>query len=421
MHWDACCPRPGWAGAAIRSWNPLAKCDNGAVEELTLARYEAQGNDFLIALLSDVELRDLDASLDVLGVGRSDLARIVCDRDLGVGSRRGYVHSKGADGFVVGVHNAIDGQRAECVRMHLLNADGSHAETSGNGLACLAMAAFDTGVTGAGPLQPFVTDAGVQRCTVWNKLTADLAGLTTPRAPSDTVAALQVDVTMPPVGPGPAIPDELTQRIGKDFPGTLRHLDTGNVGNPHLVIALAQPPIDSPVSGLSNHAVELADRVAQLGSVYESYFQDGINVEFIWPFSRNTLRPEQAWSLQMSVWERGAGLTVSCGSGSVVAATLAHRWGFVRSPNDSPPVSAELARDIVPPSSHPVDMRTAPFPGDNGPDFQYWVRTVAADQEKIVSPMLGVKAERIETGLTLLLDDVPALLDDLAAMAEPQR
>ncbi|WP_420439289.1 hypothetical protein [Candidatus Poriferisodalis sp.] len=383
------------------------------MEKLTLVRHEAQGNDFVIALLSDQELRDLDTSLDVLGVERSDLARIVCDRDLGVGSRRGYVHSKGADGFVVGVHNAFDGQRAECVRMHLLNADGSFAETSGNGLACLAMASFDARIIGEGPLIPFETDAGTQRCTIGASGTGSLS------LPDSNGRFIQV--AMRKVEKGPEIPSELYERISSDFGANLRHLDTGDVGNPHLVIALTQPPIDSPVSELSNHAGELGDRIAQLGSVYESYFHGGINVEFIWPFSRNPLRPEQAWTLQMSVWERGAGLTVSCGSGSVVAATLAHRWEFVRIPNDPPPVSAENGDAVPPPSSYLVDMRTAPFPGDNGSGFQYWVRTVPAYHEDFSPPQLGVVAERIETGLTLRLDRLPVLLDDLTARIGAQR
>lgn len=382
------------------------------MEELTLARYEVQGNDFLIALMTEHELRDLDMSLGSRGLARSDAARSACDRFVGVGSKPGYVHSTGADGFILGVHNARDGQAPDAVRMHLLNADGSFAETSGNGLACLALASFDYGIVPV-DLVPFETDAGTQYCKIGP---SDIGSKNRP----DSTGRF-IHVAMRKVESGPEVPRELEEHINSSFGGNLRHLGTGDVGNPHLVIALTQPPIDSPVSELSNHAVELGDRVAQLGIVYESYFQDGINVEFIWPFSRNPLRPEQAWSLQMSVWERGAGLTVSCGSGSVVAATLAHRWEFVRSPSDPPPVSAENGDDVAPPSSYPVDMRTAPFPGDSGSGFQYWVRTVPAHHEDSFPPQLGVVAERIETGLTLRLDHVQALLDDLDAMNAAQR
>ena len=363
------------------------------MEELRLARYEAQGNDFLIALLTERELRDLEASFDVLGLGRRDLVRVVCDRDLGVGSRRGYVHSCGADGFIIGVDRRPD----RSMRMHLLNSDGSFAEISGNGLASLACAASDAGTIPEG-IVPFETDAGTQYCTIGSD---EIGSENRPGAKGRFVG-----VAMRKVGDGPTIPDELALRIRNDFGGDLRHVGTGDVGNPHLVIAL-----DSPVDPA---------HTAELGSAYERYFPKGINVEFIWPHSGNPAQPEQAWSLMMSVWERGSGLTVSCGSGSIVAATLAHRWGFVRSPNDPPGAPAEEGHDAKPPSSYPVDMRTAPFPGNHGSGFRYWVHTVPAPHEDFIRPQLRVVAERIETGLTLRLDHVPALLDDLDAMTAPQ-
>lgn len=392
------------------------------METLTLARYEAQGNDFLIALLSDHELRDFDSSLDVLGVGRSDLARVVCDRNLGLGTRRGYVHSKGADGFVVGEYNTTDGQLADRVRMHLRNADGSFAETSGNGLACLAMASFDERIIGAGPLIPIETDAGEQRCTVHNSDSASLAGPATPITGDSLAERRSVEVAMNRVGQGPEIPQELDDRIRSTFGGCLHDIGTGDVGNPHLVIALAKPPIDCPSDELGDHAGDLGAAVANLGRIYERYFPEGINVEFIWPLESSIPKHGGlARTLMMSVWERGAGLTVSCGSGSVVAATLAHRRKLVRSPNDPPHVSAEDSHDAIPPSSYRVDMRTAPFPGGSGSGFRYSVHVVPASHEDVFRPQLGVEAERIETDLTFRLDHVPVLLADLAAMTAPQR
>ncbi len=372
------------------------------MEELALARYEAQGNDFLIALLTERELLDLDASLAARDLARPDVARAVCDRHLGVGTRPGYVHAKGADGFIVGVHDAVGGRPADCVRMHLLNADGSFAETSGNGLACLAMASFDKRIIGAGPLIPFETDAGEQRCTVHHDGSSRSAGPATPIAGDDPVEQRSVEVAMNPVRQGPAIPEELEDRIRSTFGGNLRHLRTGDVGNPHLVIALASPPVDIPVEDLSEHAEALGDCVSRLGRTYETYFPGGINVEFIWPFRPHPCQRDQAWTLQMSVWERGAGLTASCGSGSIVAATLAREWGFVRDRDE-------------------VDIQTAPVPGGDGSGFRYWVRTVSADRRAFDRPQLCVEAERIEAGIDVRLDDIGSLLDDLDAMGATQR
>lgn len=390
------------------------------MQALTLVRYEAQGNDFLIALLTERELLGLDASLEACGLSRSDVARVVCDRHLGFGSQRGYVHSKGADGFILGVRYPSDGKRVERVRMHLLNADGSFAETSGNGLACLAMASFDARIIGSGPSIPFETDAGEQRCSVLDADSARLAGPAPPIQADDLARRRSVEVAMNPVGPGPEIPCELENRIQSTFGEDLRCLGTGDVGNPHLVIALARPPIGCTNDELDDRAEELTAAVSKLGRIYESYFSTGINVEFIWPYSDNPVQPEQAWTLQMSVWERGAGLTVSCGSGSVVAATLAHRWGVVHSSNDPPLLADEKSVEADPPRAYPIDMRTAPFPGVNGAGFRYRVHVVPAVHEQYPGPRLCVEADRIETGITLRLDHIPALLDDLAAMPGPR-
>lgn len=333
------------------------------MDTLTLARYEAQGNDFLIALLTESELRDLDASLDARGLTHSDVARAVCDRLVGVGSRPGFMHSRGADGFIIGV----DRSPQDCVRMHLLNSDGSFAETSGNGLACLALASFHREIIGTGPLKRFVTDAGEQYCTIGDRPNFEHSSSTPPIADGD--APRFVEVSMKPVGPGPTLPTELAELLRDNHGENLANFCTGDVGNPHFVIALRQP-ID-------------ATRTAELGAFYESFFPGGINVEFIWPSKPNPVQPGQAWSLVMSVWERGAGLTVSCGSGSVVAASLAREWGFVRDRSQ-------------------VDIRTAPVDranGESGKEFRYWVRTDSP-------PQLGVIAERIEISITVQLSDL---------------
>ena len=345
------------------------------MEELTLARYEAQGNDFLIALLTERELRDFDMSLDARGLVRSDVARAACDRYIGVGSRPGYVHSRGADGFVLGVHNTPDGQRTDCVRMHLLNADGSFAEISGNGLASLAYAAFDAGVVPDG-LVPFETDADTHYCTISSN---DISSRDRPG-----VEALFVEVTMKSVVVGsPSVPPGLKDRICGDLGSTVEHIDTGNVGNPHLVIAL-RGPID-------------AKHTAEFGAVYEKFFPDGINVEFIWlPHGENSGN-----DLAMGVWERGVGLTHSCGTGSVVAATLARQWAIVPDKN--------VVRMITVPQGWELGASAS-----GGKCFSYRVHTDPP-------PQLRVMAEKIEAGLTLRIDRVPALLDDLAAMADPKR
>jgi diaminopimelate epimerase len=79
------------------------------------------------------------------------------------------------------------------------------------------------------------------------------------------------------------------------------------MGNPHLVLLCPDP-------------AEV--HVAELGPKLEQLRPGGMNVEFIAPGpGRDELR--------FRVWERGAGETQACGTGSCAAAAAAHAWDLV--------------------------------------------------------------------------------------------
>ncbi|MDQ3896076.1 MAG: diaminopimelate epimerase [Actinomycetota bacterium] len=101
---------------------------------IRLEKYHGLGNDFLV-LLDLGDRCPVDASA----------VRALCDRHRGVG----------ADGVI----RVTPGPT-----MELFNADGSRAETSGNGIRCLAMAMVDAGL--AGPRMTVHTDAGDRQVTV---------------------------------------------------------------------------------------------------------------------------------------------------------------------------------------------------------------------------------------------------------------
>jgi diaminopimelate epimerase len=147
---------------------------------MRLEKYQGLGNDFLI-LLDESGTQPVD----------EERARALCDRHLGVG----------ADGVI----RATKADRATGARvaMELRNADGSAAETSGNGLRCLARAVVDAGWC-QGPEVAVLTDAGVKRLRI---------------------AGDEITVDM-----GPAKVD------GGNGEGTLV-----DMGNPHLVIVVDDP------------------------------------------------------------------------------------------------------------------------------------------------------------------------------------
>lgn len=236
---------------------------------MRLTKHHGLGNDFVIAL------EEVNGPLH----GDASLARALCDRRRGIG----------ADGFILGSRPAKgalgpDGQAIDVV-MQLWNADGSRAEMSGNGIRCLgqalAMARDDHEATYA-----VSTDGGFRELVVHDDAAHRLS---------------TVSVTMGLVGDGPAIPSSVSERLAND-----RHA-TADLGNPHIVVLVAD--------------LASVDLVGT-GAWIESQFDAGINVEFIAPGSE----PD---SLDLLVWERGAGVTEACGTGATAAATLAHQWGLV--------------------------------------------------------------------------------------------
>ena len=277
---------------------------------MQLTKHHGLGNDFLVALE------------EVSGPLRGDatMARSLCDR------RRGL----GADGLIIGARPsagqlAADGEPIDVV-MHLWNADGSRAEMSGNGIRCLgqalAMARDEHQVTFR-----IATDGGERTLVVHDDADHRLA---------------TVSVTMGPVGAGPAIPPSVSKRLIE-----WRH-GAADLGNPHLVVLVPD--------------LALVDLVGT-GSWIEQEFPAGVNVEFI------SVNPDPD-TLDLLVWERGAGVTEACGTGATAAAQLAHQWGLVgrevsvRMPGGSAEVivadSADDEPTLIGPAQH---IATVEVPG----------------------------------------------------------
>ena len=235
---------------------------------VTLTKHHGLGNDFLVAVSADPRSL-LDPALAVR----------LCDRRRGIG----------ADGFIVAGPAAQPGCDAVMV---LFNADGSRAEMSGNGIRCLAQALALAHGTDEVDLV-VLTDAGVRTLEV--------------RPHPGDPASVLVRVGMGPVTDGPSWhpSDEAARAVETLAPS---HHATADIGNPHLVLAVADPwQVD----------------VAAVGPVLEADFPAGVNVQFI------AARPGCTDELDLTVWERGAGVTEACGTGASAAATVAHRWGLV--------------------------------------------------------------------------------------------
>jgi diaminopimelate epimerase len=175
--------------------------------------------------------------------------------------------------------------------MRILNADGSEAEACGNGTRCIArLIAEETGDS-----------------RVWIET---LAGL----LEAELLPDLRVAVDM-----GPA-------RTGwRDIP-LARAMDT-------LAVDLAAGPLANPVcTGIGNpHATffvadaEAID-LAALGPVLEHdvLFPERANIGVATVVDPGRDRAR----IRLRVWERGAGITLACGSGACAALVGAHRRGL---------------------------------------------------------------------------------------------
>lgn len=203
------------------------------------------------------------------GTAWDALARRLCDRRFGVG----------ADGLLV-----LENHGERHLAMVLYNADGSRAEISGNGIRCLVQAAHDSDGRPRGVTYVVSTEAGVRRVEVVS---------------DNGNGTIEASVSMGVVGDLP-VPDAW-ETLGCHPDRPVAHL---SLGNPHSVVGVD----DVEVVGLR----ELGEKVPH------------VNLEIVAP------GPEHD-AITMRVHERGAGITLACGSGACASAYAALSWGLVPS------------------------------------------------------------------------------------------
>ena len=239
------------------------------------------GNDFVLIL-------DADGTLEL---GPAKIAEI-CDRHFGVGAD-GLIRVVKSTNIPEGKSILAEDDSAEWF-MDYYNADGSTAEMCGNGSRVFARYLTEKGLVtlAEGQTLSIGTRAGVR------DLQRNLAGFAVDmgrwRLGTDdiTVKAANLDVARP----GQAI----------------------NVGNPHVVVALAEP-------------AELDELNLGIPPALEPAQPEGANVEFVVP--AEPMVKSGVGHIRMRVFERGVGETLSCGTGIVAAALATRHWAGKEAPN----------------------------------------------------------------------------------------
>ena len=230
------------------------------------------GNDFVF--IEDKTGQDKDYTA---------LARAMCNRHTGIG----------ADGLIV----IVDSRVAD-VRMRIINSDGSEAEMCGNGIRCFAKYVYDNGIiekkrftveTPAGIMEPEITVGADNK--------AELITINMGR-PSFNRSEIPMEGADGRV---------LNEDLGVD--GENWKITSLLMGVPHTVTYVDD--------------VDTVD-IEKIGPLFEKHeaFPKHTNINFAQQMDDRTVK--------VRTWERGAGATLACGTGScsvAVASFLNGRTG----------------------------------------------------------------------------------------------
>jgi diaminopimelate epimerase len=235
---------------------------------IAFSKYQGLGNDFIL-----IDNRSSDTP-----VIEPDEAISWCDRHFGIG----------ADGVIF----VLPGQNGCDYTMRIFNSDGSEPEMCGNGIRCMAK---------------FIAELEGKIDTEVTYKIHTLAGTMVPEVLAD--GQVQVDMGEPRLTAA-EIPTSLAMVDDKvvdrsiEVDGKAWSVTCVSMGNPHCMTFVEDVqaiPLETIGPKFEHHPV----------------FPQRTNTEFV-----QVIRPDY---LRMRVWERGAGITLACGTGAcatVVAGVL---------------------------------------------------------------------------------------------------
>lgn len=224
------------------------------------------GNDYVYVNCFEETLEDPGA-----------VSKRISDRHFGIGS----------DGLIL-----ICPSEVADFQMKMFNSDGTQAQMCGNGIRCVGKFVYDKGLTDKTEVS-VETLAGIKFLEL--------------HVENGQVASVTVDMGKPELVPEniPAVCDqEQFVSVPLEVDGKQWHVTAVSMGNPHAIVYVDDV---------------MAQNLPELGPHFEHHpaFPERVNTEFIHVLDDHTL--------EMRVWERGAGETLACGTGacaSLVATVL---------------------------------------------------------------------------------------------------
>jgi len=230
------------------------------LKNLRFEKYHGLGNDYIIVN---------DLAYSVPEAFKSKLALELCEQHFSIG----------ADGLIF----VMNSDKAD-IRMRIFNNDGTEAEMCGNGIRCFSKYVYENEIIKK-PQISIETLKGIQNAKLKIK--------------DDLVETVEINMGSP-ILECYKIPVELDKRrcinekivsLDKIFSFT-----AVSMGNPHAVIFVEEIPDDND---LNKYGCNIESK---------KVFPNKINVEFVKVISES--------ECIMRVFERGVGITNSCGTGS---------------------------------------------------------------------------------------------------------
>ncbi|NES85346.1 MAG: diaminopimelate epimerase [Moorea sp. SIO2B7] len=238
---------------------------------IEFTKYHGLGNDFIL----------IDNRHQSEPIVTPEQTVQMCARHFGIG----------ADGVIFVLPGSDDADYT----MRIFNSDGSEPEMCGNGIRCLAQ---------------FIADLECEEQVGKSYRIHTLAGVITPKLEGN--GQVTVDMGLPQLTAA-KIPTTLSNPEEKvinqplEVAGKTWSVTCVSMGNPHC-ITFVEDAIAIPLE--------------EIGPLFEHHpvFPQRTNTEFL-----QVVRPDY---LKMRVWERGAGITLACGTGacaSLVAGVLTNK------------------------------------------------------------------------------------------------
>jgi len=245
------------------------------MKKIKFSKLNGQGNDFIL----------IDSTVNQIDLSVKQITEM-CNKNFGIG----------ADGLIL-----VKNSRLSDLKMEYFNRDGSIAEMCGNGIRCMAKFAYNNNLIKK-------REASIETIAGVKKILIETEG--------KEIGNIMVNMGFPEFRP-----KNIPVKTGNDSEvfNYKIHIGSENfyincvsMGNPHCVIFLSK--------NVKLDAIE----IKKWGPRIEEYkiFPKKVNVEFV--------KVKNNKELNMRVWERGVGETLSCGTGACAAMVCAVKLGKVK-------------------------------------------------------------------------------------------